>query len=29
MKKTLDIDFINWLSNKKGEDELMRNFRLK
>ncbi len=27
--KKLDIDFVNWLSNKKGEDEYMREFRLK
>lgn len=29
MKKTLDKDFITWLSHKKGEDDKMLEFRLK
>jgi len=28
LKKTLDIEFIKWLSSKKQEDEFMLNFRI-
>jgi len=28
LKKSLDIEFIKWLSNKKQEDEFMLNFRI-
>jgi Fe-S cluster assembly protein SufB len=28
MNKRLDIDFIKWLSNKKGEDKFMLDFRI-
>ena len=28
LDKKLDIEFIKWLSNKKGEDEFMLNFRI-
>jgi len=28
LKKTLNIDFIKWLSNKKQEEEFMLNFRI-